>query len=246
MNIEKRGFQMNNTLDEMGFTRLNKTVFEANKSDIERLQKLAQKRIRMADFKNGKFVRGILRLFGKKPGKKFLIELLNKKDFSREKAIKNLAENKTVKEIVENYLGKKAALAGCGLWYSKPSGKELSKSQLFHFDHGVPRTRLKIFIPLKKVTREGGAFCFFDAMSSSKLREAIGPREKYLDDEVFSSIGEEQRIFHEGDVSDAMMVDTMRCLHQGSRIEKGNRLLIMLAFSNAEANKKFSNKFIGN
>ena len=32
MNIEKRGFQMNNTLDEMGFTRLNKTVLEANKS----------------------------------------------------------------------------------------------------------------------------------------------------------------------------------------------------------------------
>jgi hypothetical protein len=237
---------MDNTLDEMGFVRLSETVFEENKSDIESLRKLAERRTRLADLRHSRASRGFLRLLGKKPGKKFLIELLNKNDCSGNGAIKNLSENQTLKKIVENYLGEKAVLSGCGLWYSKASKENLSKSQLFHFDHGKPRTRIKVFIPLKKITKDNGAFCFFDAVLSSTLKDLSGSEGKFSDDQVFNLIDKQCQILHEGEVGDAMVVDTMRCLHQGSRIEKGNRLLVMLAFSNTEAEHKFSNKFVRN
>ena len=170
MNIEKRGFQMNNTLDEMGFTRPNKTVFEANKSDIERLQKLAQKRTRMADFKNGKLKR-YSTIVWQKAWQKFQFELLNKKGFFPRKSDKKpCRKNKTVKEIVENYLGKKAVSAGCGLWYSKPSGKRALQKSAISLRPWVPRTRLKIFIPLKKSLGKVEPFAFLMRCLLQKLR----------------------------------------------------------------------------
>ena len=42
----------------------------------------------------------------------------------------------------------------------------MQKSQRYHFDHGEPKTLVKVFILLSDVNEENGPFSFFDAKTS--------------------------------------------------------------------------------
>ena len=110
-------------------------------------------------------------------------------------------------------------------------------SQLLHLDHEGPKI-VKIFINLTKVTYRDGPLTVYSASDSSRIRiqNDLLPGRKYPDS-VASGFNP---FVATGEVGEAIILDTARCLHYGSRVLLGGRRVCgVLTFAS-----KFTSRFI--
>jgi hypothetical protein len=113
------------------------------------------------------------------------------------------------------------------LTLSRPNGKALAFSQLWHRDYDDTRT-VKIFIYLTDVvSKEDGPFTFVDGPLSDLLGSSL--RSRRDDKEISRRIPTEAVREMVAPRLSVFMVDTSRCLHMGSRVAPGHVRLLYTA-----------------
>jgi len=122
------------------------------------------------------------------------------------------------------------------VWQSRFVREEAASSRLFHCDW-ADTSQVKLFIYATDVDESNGPLVLLDARSSQSLRRQIGYRfvgagYRVPDDVVESrlGVGRESKIL--GPAGTAVLADTSRCFHYGSRIGNGAapRTLIMMQY----------------
>lgn len=136
------------------------------------------------------------------------------------------------------YLGTVPVLRriGLGLALPDPAHPAPRNSQLFHID-GDDRRQLKLFMAVEPVGPGDGAFTYLPAHVTQRVLAAIpgGRRrgysyEYFADEEVLPHIAPHELQRLEGPPGTALLIDTSRCLHYGSRVEPGHRRLMLGTF----------------
>ena len=113
------------------------------------------------------------------------------------------------------------------LTLSRPTGKALALSQLWHRDYDDTRT-IKIFIYLTDVvSTEDGPFTFVDGPLSDRLGSSL--RSRRDDNEISCRVPAEAVREMLAPRLSVFMVDTGRCLHMGSRVSLGPARLLYTA-----------------
>ena len=110
---------------------------------------------------------------------------------------------------------------------SRPTGKQLSLSQLWHHDYDDVRT-IKLYIYLSEVSSvEDGPFTFLPAPVSERLGRSL--RSRRSDEEVASQVRPGELVQMIAPRLSVFMVETSRCLHMGSRVSDGHERLMYMA-----------------
>lgn len=142
-----------------------------------------------------------------------------------------------------DYLGEAPVLSRVGVGVSLPSAanEAPAHSQLFHVDADDAR-QLKLLVNATHVEREDGPFSWLPADVSERVQRGLRgglvgrvaaqqaqgatTTPRYWDCEVQSLVSERlvQRL--EGPPGTAVLIDTARCLHFGSRVQPGRRRVV--------------------
>ena len=110
---------------------------------------------------------------------------------------------------------------------SRPTGKALALSQLWHRDYDDTRT-VKMFIYLTDVaSAQDGPFTFVDGPLSDRLGSSL--RSRRDDDEISSQVPVKAIREMLAPRLSVFMVETSRCLHMGSRVTPGHERLLYTA-----------------
>lgn len=134
-----------------------------------------------------------------------------------------------VLEAIAAYMGAAPILYDVDLWHSvSPNTDALTTSQLYHSDwEGLTQIRLLVYIHEVKPT--DGPFVVIEAEASKRARERLGyrffqsgvdPYGRASDDGVYAVVEEGQRHQMDGPEGSVAFVDTARCLHYGSRVDR--------------------------
>jgi hypothetical protein len=117
-------------------------------------------------------------------------------------------------------------------------GEDVISSQIYHLDP-EGRRQAKLFLNLRDIGPDEGPFTFIPAAASEQAMKAIkhtrsGDAEdatlvmgRYLDDELARAGGLDKSISVMGKTGSAVLVDTSRCLHCGSRVKPGTYRLCL-------------------
>ncbi len=130
---------------------------------------------------------------------------------------------------------------GLGLSVADPAHPHPLHSQLFHLD-GEDFAQLKLMVNVSTVERADGPFTFVDARATEHVRriEGVAVRARvaaqtrggptttprFSDEEVARHVDPASWVRLEGPPGTAVLVDTSRCLHFGSRIDPGRERLV--------------------
>jgi len=185
----------------------------------------------------------------KKGGKgSFLTNLLGDADLRANPLLIDFALSDALLSIVTNYLGSVPILNRVDLVYSiaRPNHDEHISSQLFHQDHeGLKQA--KVFLNIFDVDEEHGPFTFIPAGATDGILSAIrqqrqragAPHEgHYRDDEVSANGGPAAALQLRGPAGTAVVIDTSRCLHAGSRVHHGYfRLVLYIQYCTTQEKK---------
>jgi hypothetical protein len=136
---------------------------------------------------------------------------------------------------VVDHLGTVPVLRRLGIAYSPGGGDGPLGSQRFHID-GEDSCQVKLYVLLREVGPDDGPFHFYPAPETARIvRELPGGRPDmphsrvrgpYLDEDVLAAASEPiQRL--EGPAGTALLIDTSRCLHYGSRVAEGHERFSM-------------------
>jgi hypothetical protein len=141
--------------------------------------------------------------------------------------------------LVTNYLGTIPHLNRVDLLYSvSHGGEEAISSQIYHLDP-EGRRQAKLFLNLRDIGPDEGPFTFIPAEASEQIIKAIKQTRsadsedatlvmgRYLDDELARVGGLDTSISVMGKEGSAVLVDTSRCLHCGSRVKPGTYRLCL-------------------
>jgi ectoine hydroxylase-related dioxygenase (phytanoyl-CoA dioxygenase family) len=177
----------------------------------------------------------------------FLKNLLDNDDLRAAPLLVDFALSDPLLSIVTNYLGMIPRLTRVDLVYSLPrlTPDEHIASQLFHQDpEGVRQA--KVFLYVFDVNEENGPFMFIPASRSEEIVPAIrrqrrqaGARDevRYRDEELHAQGGLADVVRLKGPAGTALVVDTSRCLHAGSRIRPGYfRLCLFIQYCTTREN----------
>ena len=112
-----------------------------------------------------------------------------------------------------------------------------TKSQLFHLDK--PGDYIKVFISLSNINNDNGPFTFIDSENSKRFlhsnKKILDSKknilDKYEDKYIYSEFNQNLQRKFIGNFGNIVFCDTTRCLHQGSRVRKGYRLMLLLVYS---------------
>ena len=179
---------------------------------------------------------------GKRGGKgSFLKNVLNDEDVNANPSLVDFALSDALFSIVTNYLGIVPTLNRVDLIYSiaRPTPGDYISSQLYHQDHEGVR-QAKVFLNVFDIGDEHGPFTFIPAGESERVLPAIRRQRSeaglphvghYRDEEIEAHGGLAKEIRSVGPAGTAVVVDTSRCLHSGSRIQPGHiRLCLFLQY----------------
>ena len=162
--------------------------------------------------------------------KQFLVYALPGGEVARCDAIMRLVLARPIIDAVSIYLGAVPLLNSVDLMVSLPNASDVG-SQLYHLDFADDR-QVKLFICLEPVTPDHGPFTFVPAGASRRIVEALDyDRGRLTIEQVTAEIGESAQIAVTGGVGRAVMVDTSRCLHYGSRHNRQPRLMLLAQYS---------------
>ena len=138
------------------------------------------------------------------------------------------------------YMGVAPVLYDADLWFSvSPNTEALSTSQLYHSDwEGLTQVRVLVYVHDVKPT--DGPFVVVEAETSREIRRRTGYTffrdgpDRYgriEDEQVQSVIGDRHQHRLDGPAGTVAFVDTARCLHYGSRVDrKATRTLFACQF----------------
>jgi hypothetical protein len=142
-----------------------------------------------------------------------------------------------------DYLGEAPVLSRVGVGVSLPSATEEppAHSQLFHVDADDAR-QLKLLVNISHVEREDGPFSWLPAAVSERVQRSLRgglvarvaaqraqgatTTPRYWDHEVGALVSERLVERLEGPPGTAVLIDTARCLHFGSRVRPGRRRVV--------------------
>ena len=126
--------------------------------------------------------------------------------------------------------------------YFIQKNEKLDGSQLWHVD-GDATKQLKLFVNINNVTEANGPFEFLKNIMNFNLKNK-GLLKLLNDEDVNEYVLNEKKVIFEGLAGEnLLLVDSSNCLHQGSRVKKGYRLMFMAQFlpvTNAIISKKLS------
>jgi len=150
--------------------------------------------------------------------------------------IQKLLADPSFLALAQEYLGARPFADVLNMWWhtSFAHGPDSEAGQFFHFDMDRPKW-LKIFIYLTDVTPESGPHAFVagsqrtDGIPQSLLRKGYV---RLSDDEV-SSRFEPSDILELTAPCGSIIVEDTRGLHKGKHVERGDRLMLQIQFSNS-------------
>jgi hypothetical protein len=166
-------------------------------------------------------------------GKPFMIPVLDEASLTRKSPLVRLALREDVLGAVAAYLRVAPILSSIDVYYSRSVDRELMSSQLLHCD-GDDTRQIKVFVLCTPVDTVSGPLMIMDADRSEALRRTLGYeyRNRVTDEEAETAMGRLDLTAVEGEPGTTCFVDTSRCFHYGSRVEKTDegRLVAMIQY----------------
>lgn len=166
--------------------------------------------------------------------KPFLVSLLKSADVTLDSPYMRLALRPDIISAVAAYLGTMPILEYVNVLCSNHVAEAPAKSQLLHCDSD-DTTQLKIFVLCTEVDADSGPLTVLPADSSERLRDAVEYRHnrRVTDEALTKALGGDADLqAMVGPPGTLCCVDTSRCFHFGSRIDKpaGRRVVVMLQY----------------
>lgn len=150
--------------------------------------------------------------------------------------IQGLLGDSSIVSVAQSYLRCRPLLDVMGMWWhtSVGEGPDSQAAQFYHFD--MDRIKwLKFFIYLTDVGPENGPHCFIEGSHRTGAIPAVLLNKGYsrlTDGEVQSNFPSEKFIEFIAPRGTIIAEDT-RGLHKGKHVEKSDRLMLQLQFSNS-------------
>ncbi len=161
--------------------------------------------------------------------KDFLLSILSGSQFFDHPELIRFLIARPLLDIVTDYLGAVPLLAGASLLWSPPN-QTAQSSQLFHFDSETT-TQLKLFLHVSDVDENHGPLTFLPADASARVAATLGYEDgRLIDEEVERAGGRGCTVTATGVAGSGVLLDTSRCLHFGSRRNRGDRLVLMAQY----------------
>lgn len=156
-------------------------------------------------------------------------------DLLENKDIQKLLADLSFPAVAQDYLGAKPVIDVLGMWWhtdysDKP---DMDAAQYYHFDMDRPKW-LKFFIYLTDVTTDNGPHTFIanshktDGIPSAMLNKGYA---RLTDEEVENYYGRQNIVEFVAPRGTIIAEDT-RGLHKGKHVEKNDRLILQIQFSN--------------
>lgn len=163
-----------------------------------------------------------------RPVKSFFANILSRDDLRKFPALMEFAVSPPLVEAATGYLGSLPRLNGIGVYVS-PANDSHERSQLYHVDY-ADFAQVKCFVNINDVAVENGPFTFIPADRSRAIRAANGHgyRSSNLPD---ARIGGAEPLALTGPAGTTGLVDTSNCLHFGSRVRRGRRVVFMCQYT---------------
>ena len=164
---------------------------------------------------------------------KFLRNLLYLQDLDRYPEILQYGLSEQIVATVSRYLGQLPIMPFVLIWRSTPTRTPLAESQLWHLDHSDTK-QVKIFVFLEEVTEENGPLVLIPAPRSQKLRQQLRynwrEKRRVSDARISELINLDDVVRMTGPKGTVVLVDTSRCFHHGSRLQKGTRHVLLYRY----------------
>lgn len=174
---------------------------------------------------------------------RIVFDLLSDDEIARRPELVDFALSPALVAAATSYLGTLPVLRRIGLGLSLPDPARTAPlhSQLFHLD-GEDFAQLKLLVNASDVERADGPFTWIDAPATERVLRGAGldvrtrvaaqqeggptTTPRFGDDEVARHIDPREWKRLEGARGSAVLVDTSRCLHFGSRVAAGRERLV--------------------
>ncbi len=167
-------------------------------------------------------------------GKDYLIDHLTSGDLSRCPSFLNFATSAPMAAIAANYLGMIPVISVIELWRTEVhSGGDVG-SQLFHLDNADDK-QVKVFVNLHDIGPTNGPLAFFPISVSRRICDAVNYGkvrgvERLEDDTVYRIASREELVSTMGGRGSVCFLDTVNCLHYGSRRNTQPRCVLMIQY----------------
>lgn len=168
------------------------------------------------------------------PNKRFLLGVLSGNEFLAHPELLVDMVDRSLLDAAARYLGTVPRLEGAVLWWTPPN-ETLDSSQQWHIDE-LARRQVKILLNCSDVDEDCGPLHFLPAGRSDQLRLTLGHRRGRVNEQSLLELIDRAEIFKAtGPCGTAVMLDSSRCLHFGSRGNSRDRLVLAFHFLPADA-----------
>lgn len=150
----------------------------------------------------------------------------DRKDLTRCNTILKIANDPSLLQVVQEFLGAKPTISNINMWWSFGGRKQAEHAQLFHRDYDDWKF-CKLFIYLTDVDEYSGPHIYVkDTSTSPKLRKI----RRYSDQEIETTFGKSSILSFKDKKGAAFIVDTFG-FHKGLLPESKDRLLLQVQYS---------------
>lgn len=149
-----------------------------------------------------------------------------REDLVKIKEVLEIANNSSVLNAVQNFLGATPTISNINMWWSFSGKKEAEQAQFFHRDVDDFKF-IKLFIYLTDVAMENGPHVYVEGSSNSSKLRKIG---RYKDKEIIEAFGQENIKYFTAPKGNSFLVDTYG-FHKGLLPKEGKRLLLQVQYS---------------
>ena len=144
--------------------------------------------------------------------------------------IMDFALNKDLNKIESCYLKTIPVLYAVQLWHGGPN-QVRAGSPCFHLD-GLDTSCVRIYVYLNDITEDNGPFCFIPKNLSKEVVKKTGYSSGVIpDQDMYDQVGQDSLIEAKGARGTMVAADPTQCFHYGSRIKKGERLVIIFTYA---------------
>lgn len=177
---------------------------------------------------------GTDQVLARNPSKRFLLGVLSGNELLAQPDLVKLMVARPIVDAAAHYLGSVPRLEGAVLWWTPPNASQTS-SQCWHIDELAGR-QVKILLNCSDVTPDCGPVHFLPADRSDAVRKQIRHRRGRVSDQtLFERVRPDEVRQATGPAGSAIMLDSSRCLHFGSRGNERDRLVLAFHFFAADA-----------
>ena len=162
--------------------------------------------------------------------------------------VQKLLADLSFASLAQDYLGSKPVIDVVAMWWHTAFSDrpDSQAAQFFHFDLDRPKW-LKFFIYLTDVTPENGPHSFVagshrtGAIPDNLLKKGYA---RLTDEEVYAAFDERDLVEFSAPRGTIIAEDT-RGLHKGRHVERGDRLMLQIQFSNSLFGSEYAKARIG-